>query len=72
MHSSLGAYVPYTTQVNGTNMTLVPYTPIQVASGNGITPTNGERLNVILTLGAITNQPAGTYSDYITVTVQSN
>ena len=72
MHSSLGAYVPYTTQVNGTNMTLVPYTPIQVASGNGITPANGERLNVILTLGAITNQPAGTYSDYITVTVQSN
>lgn len=72
MHSSLGAYVPYTTQVNSMTMNLIPNTAVQVASGTGITPTAGQRVNVKLTLGAITNQPAGSYSDYITVTVQSN
>lgn len=72
MHSSLGAYVNYTTQINSTTVNLVPNTAVQVASGYGVTPSAGQRLNVRLTLGSITNQPAGSYADYITVTVQSN
>ena len=72
MHSTLGAYVPYTTKINGTTVTLVPNTAVQVASGYGITPTAGQRLNVNLTLGTINTKPAGSYSDFITVTVQSN
>jgi len=72
LHNSIAATVSYSTQINGTQVNLVPNIPIQVASGSGNLPIDGQRLNVRLTIGNITTQPAGSYSDSMTITVQSN
>ena len=72
MHESLGQYVGYTTTINGTNISLIPNTPVLVSSSTGATGADGKRLNVKFTLNGVNSQPSGNYKDYITVSVQSN
>jgi hypothetical protein len=62
--------VPYTLTVNSTtvNLTSSAASPVEVARGNGQTSLNGSTQTVSVTIGQISNQLAGNYSDIITVT----
>lgn len=62
--------VPYTLTVNGSpkNLSSSKTSPITVATGSGQTTTQGVANPIAVTIGAMTNAMAGTYSDVITVT----
>lgn len=63
--------VPYTMTVAGNPIGLAGSnaTPVSVASGTGVSSTNGLRLAVVATIGSLGSASAGNYTDTITITV---
>jgi spore coat protein U-like protein len=72
-HQSYSDTVPYTFAVNSTPVSLSGSDtfPAFVAWGWGVSPANGLVLSSSVTIGALGNVRAGSYSDTVTVTVQS-
>ena len=70
-HSSYADLVPYTLTVNsGTvNLSGSNTSPVQVATGTGVSGTNGLSLASSVVIGTVGNVRAGNYSDTVTVTV---
>ncbi|MGZ3710612.1 MAG: spore coat protein U domain-containing protein [Bdellovibrionota bacterium] len=70
-HSTLVDTVPYSLQVNSATVNLVGSnsTPVQVATGTGVSASNGLFLTSSVTIGALGSARAGTYTDTVTVTV---
>lgn len=73
-HTTLNTYVPYAITFAGStvNLTNSAVTPVTITQGSGISPANGTIFNTVVTMGSVpSNQANGSYTDTITLTVQS-
>ncbi|KHD88474.1 MAG: hypothetical protein OM95_08140 [Bdellovibrio sp. ArHS] len=73
-HSTANQFISYVLTISGSaiNLSGTASNPIQVARVLGRSPASGTVLPVSATIGTVaTNQQSGTYSDTITLTVQS-
>lgn len=72
-HASTANLLSYSMSVNSVPVNLVGsnITPVSVSTQTGVSSAAGTRLPVNLTLGSISSLPAGSYSDTISITVQS-
>lgn len=72
-HASLSDTVPYTLAVNSAAVSLAGSntTPVQVATGSGVSAANGTILTSSVTIGALGTARAGNYSDTVTITVST-
>ncbi len=62
--------IAYTVKVNGITkgLTSSASSPVEVASGSGLTTTSGAVNHVDIEIGSVSGKQAGNYRDYITVT----
>ena len=73
-HASINTYVPYTITFAGSmvNLTNSAATPVTINQGTGTSPANGTIFNTVVTIGSFpSSQSNGSYTDTITLTVQS-
>jgi len=68
----LSATIPYVLQVGGTPANLSRGRQTVLSRNNRQTDRNGDRHELLVTIGEIGNAPAGTYQDNLTVTVISD
>lgn len=73
-HQSSAQYIPYTFYLAGNTRSLSgsAQNPVTVVTKSGSSIPAGDRYNMRVQLGNISGKPFGEYSDYITITVQSN
>ncbi|PZP40414.1 MAG: hypothetical protein DI585_01105 [Pseudomonas fluorescens] len=70
--TSASGTIPYSLTVNSVGVNLASGADVSVATYNGTTPTTGTNVPVRLTLGTVPAlQPAGTYTDTLTVKVSA-
>lgn len=66
--------ISYSLKVSGSTISLnnSATTPVQIATGSGITGNSGVRIPLNVKIGDITNTSFGDYQDYITITAATN
>lgn len=69
---SITTEVPYTVEVDSSQVNLSGGVPVQVATGSGQTPITGSAHPIVITIGDIFGKVDGSYTDSITVTATSN
>lgn len=73
-HATQNTFVPYTINFAGSavNLTSSANAPVQIRQGSGVSPGSGLIFHTAVTIGTLpANQTNGSYTDTITLTVQS-
>lgn len=72
-HSSRNEFINYSLQVNNVTKDLSSSSssPVQVASGSGVSPIGGSLHQVKITIGSVSAKTEGLYQDFITVTAMT-